>query len=79
MSRELARAIPDAGSPDPEARRLAQTVIEAGQDLDFDVEAAYKRWRDSANATDDLPVTIDEFHDVRQLLIESSTEQNRFD
>jgi hypothetical protein len=47
MSRELARAIPDAGSSDPEARRLAQTVIEAGQGLDFDVEAAYEQWRDS--------------------------------
>lgn len=75
MSRELARAMPDAGTPDPEALELAQTVIEAGQNLDFDVEAAYEQWRENANNNQDLPVTVDEFYEARQLLTEGSTEQ----
>ena len=75
MSKELARAMPDAGSPNPEAQELAQKVIEAGQDLEFDVGAAYERWRDNANTNEDLPVTLDEFHEARQLLTEASTER----
>ena len=42
MSKELAAAMPDAGTPDPEAQQIAADVIAAGQDLPFDIEAAYR-------------------------------------
>lgn len=47
MSRELAEAMPDAGTPSPESQALAHSVIAAGSGLDFDVGEAYEEWRNT--------------------------------
>ncbi|MDG5760653.1 hypothetical protein QA600_15055 [Natronococcus sp. A-GB1] len=78
MSKELAEAMPNAGDPNPEAQALARSVIEAGSGLDFDIEVAYKEWRDSANTETEIPKTIDGFHDS-QTLIAQSLSENKLD